>query len=370
MRILTKYVLREFLVPLNYCVLGLSMIFIVLDLFRQFDRILAARPPMTMLARYFAGYLAVYMQWLLPAALLMAGLYAMWQLARHAEITAMRASGIPFLTITAPMLWTGVVLALLSGANSEFFAPGASRVKDRILDNRFKPPPKEVLFDVPYHNYAARRAWRIARFEPQSDGYQMYNVRITTSRPSGVPESVMTVRRAEYLDGTWWFHQPSVTHYDDQGQPLTGIEDPGMNRDLVPMPQLNEAPRDFLLEVMQSEFESHNFSLRDMIRYVKARPRLPRIYKVAWRYDIYARLASPWACVVIVLLAVPAGVASGRQSVFMGVLMAISSFVAYFALTIFCMAMAKKDWISIGVGAWLPNLLFLLIGIVLFRRQK
>jgi lipopolysaccharide export LptBFGC system permease protein LptF len=195
-------------------------------------------------------------------------------------------------------------------------------------------------------------------------------VRVTQERGDGTPDMVLTAQRAAYLDGAWWFFQPFFTFYDAQGNPRIDQPDALASRALVCMPQFNETPRDFMLEVMQGERDQQNLSLRDMIRYVKARPRLPRSIKVARRYDIHHRLAAPWACVVITLFAVPAGVASGRQSVFKGVLLAVSLFLAFYAITQLCMVLARKELVPVGLAAWLPNAIFLGAGGLLFHRQR
>ncbi len=355
--------------PVTYCTAGLAMIIVILDLFRHFNRILNARPPLPVLLAYLGGHLSAYLQWFLPAALLLGGLYAMWQLARHNEITAMRAGGIPFSTITAPMLAAAAALAALSALNSEFYMPRASRERNAIVENQFQPPADKVLEDVPYHNFAERRIWRIGRWDPAAPG-RLHDVRVTRTGPDGLPEIVLTAPLAEHLDGVWWFHEPAIVFYDQAGRPRKPPEG-FAGRTLLWLPHFNEIPRDFLMEtVTQGEIEQQNLSLRDMIRYVKTRPRLPHDVKVAWRYDIHCRLAAPWSCVVITLFAIPAGVATGRQSVFSGVLMALGLFFLFFAATMLCMVAVRNGFISAPAGAWLPNILFLCAGAALFHRQR
>ena len=98
--------------------------------------------------------------------------------------------------------------------------------------------------------------------------------------------------------------------------------------------------------------------------------RLTRDVKVGWRYTIYNRFAAPLTCLVITLFAIPAGVATGRQSVFLGVVMAVALFFLYYALTLVLGIMAKKDLIPVGVGVLLPHIVFLAAGLVLFHRQR
>lgn len=372
MRILTRYMLREFLVPVFYCMVTFTMVYVVLDLFSRFDKITAAHPPFKLVLRYYAGYMAPLMPWILPASLLLAGLYAMWQLSRHSEIIAMRASGVGFGAITAPLLWAAVALALLSAINSEFFTPDAHRLARLIAKSGFRPPSGAgTLSGVPYNNYTDQRVWRIGRFDPERPD-RLMEVRVTQEGSNSVPRFVMTAERAEHLDGVWWFFEPSMAWYDENGNLDTTAPASMSRRSVMAMPDYRETPRDFVIEqVFNKDREAaETMSLRDMMRYVEARPMLTRELRLARQYDIHYRLAAPWACVVITLFAIPAGVASGRQSVFKGVLLAIALFFSFYAVAQICMAMAKKDIVPPGIGAWLPNVLFLAAGLALFARQR
>ena len=368
MRILSRYVLREFLIPVCYSFLGLTLIYLVIELFGEFDKLLQARPPVSMVLAYLFGYLSSFLQWLLPASLLMGGLYAMWQLARHSEITAMRATGIGFGTITAPMLLAAAGCSILIFLNSEFYAPEASRLANVIKENRFKPVQHGwVYLDVPYRNYAEQREWRISRLNLRNNSTG--EIKITWTDEQGEPQRVLEAERAEYLDGVWWFFSPEMTEYQERGglQHAVPVELP---YDHLSMPELDERPRDFLLEMLQNDDDRDNLSLRDMIRYVKARPQLEPKTKVGWRSAILDRLVAPWTCLIITLFAIPLGVATGRQSVFIGVFMAVGLFILYYALTLFLGVMAKKGFVPVPIGVLAPHVVFLIIGLILYYRQR
>ena len=90
MRLLTRYVLREFLLPLCYCMAGFVAIFVLFELSSSFSRMLEAKLSPSDTFMFFAGYLAPYFMYLAPAALMLATLYTMWNFCRHSEIIAMR----------------------------------------------------------------------------------------------------------------------------------------------------------------------------------------------------------------------------------------------------------------------------------------
>ena len=103
---------------------------------------------------------------------------------------------------------------------------------------------------------------------------------------------------------------------------------------------------------------------------LKTHPSLDKHEVASKRYDIHARLASPFSCLIITLFAIPAGVATGRQSVFKGVLIAVALFFGFYAVSISCMVLAKNMLLPVLIGAWLPNILFLAAGLYLFQRQR
>ncbi len=370
MRILRQYVLREFLTPVFYCLIAFTSLYVTIELFGEFDKIIPAKPPARMILRYLGGFLSKDLQWLVTPSLLLGGLYTMWQLARHSEITAMRANGISFIAITSPMLFASLFFAALIVVNSEFYAPEASRESTQIKDAEFKSYGPDVYTDVPFSNIRDHRDWQIGRFMPFTNTVE--NVKITWSGSNGKPVMTLEADTGYYLDKAWWFSNAVLKHFETSAQTdaqvLIGKED----REFIVMPSITETPRDFLLGRVQGGIieDSVNMSVGDIRRYIASRPNLAPAARTSWRYEIANRFAAPFACVVITLFAIPAGVATGRQSVFIGVVSAILMFLTFYVLTISCGVLAKKSVIPIWAGILIPNAVFLTAGLYLFWRQR
>lgn len=87
----------------------------------------------------FGHALAVVLLWLpgrvyevLPIAVLIGSLYALTVLARHSEITVLRASGLSTARLSAALLKTGLIFSLLTLLVGEFVAPPAERAAQRL----------------------------------------------------------------------------------------------------------------------------------------------------------------------------------------------------------------------------------------------
>lgn len=365
MKILTRYILREMLIPLIYCLVGFNMIFVIFDLFDNLNHLMDGRLAPWMVAAYYVCYITPYLEWIAPAALLLSVLYTMWRLSHNGEITAMRAGGIGFGRIAAPMLWVSIVIALTIALLNEFVSPVSGEWAKRLSDNRFHPPPPLIHEEVPYYNRSAMRIWLIDRIDAGNPS-KLEGVRITFEREDRSRKKEISAQAAEYLDGEWWLFYPSFRFFDQDSQLLAEAGQKFPGRSLMRLPGLVERPADFVNELRDWRF----FPLRDIRRYLQMNPGLPEQALAEKRYQFHYRIASPWAGVVITLFAIPAGVASGRQSVLKGILLALGLFFAFFALGQVCMFLGQKNLIAPWLGAWTPNAVFLGAGAIIFYRQR
>jgi len=277
----------------------------------------------------------------------------------------MRANGIGFATIVRPLLAVAVITMVLVAVLNEFYAPWASERARELKDGKFKVATNVIKENVPYYNLKAGRVWRVNRMNLARPNL-LEGVRLSFDRPDGSRHLDITCRKAEYLDGVWWLFYPQYQYFAEFNAP---IENPHPDLAMVSIcsfPEFSETPRAFLLMNKSWEY----YTTRDMLHYVANHPKLDLREKASKGYDIGARLIAPFSCLVITLFAIPAGVATGRQSVFKGVITAVSLFFAFYALAILCMILTKNLMMPATLCSLLPNLVFLATGGYLFYQQR
>ena len=72
--------------------------------------------------------------------------------------------------------------------------------------------------------------------------------------------------------------------------------------------------------------------LKVIFHYLRLHPNLPRADS-SWLFTkFHGRLAAPWTCLVVVLIAIPFGAASGRRNLFVGVAGSIFICFTYFVI--------------------------------------
>lgn len=365
MRILTRYVLREFLIPLFYCLAGFVSIYVLFELFGSFSRMMEAKISFGMAVRYFCGYLAPYFHYLVPAALMLATLYTMWCFCRHSEIIAMRANGISFLTIVRPLLAVSLVMAGVIAYVSEVYVPKNAQWAAQMKTVQFNRERVSKADNIVFRNAKGNRTWNVDEIL-DDDAKVLKNVKVSIDRPGGSRSETIVAEKAEYLDGEWWFMNAQVQHHDELGREIA-TKTPALDAmQFRCFDEFDEKPSDFMMQNRPWKFNS----VRDRLRYLKTHPELVDSARKECLYDIWEQIMAPWACLVITLFAIPAGIASGRQSVFRGILGALGMFFSFYGVTIGCMIVAKNGVFNPVFWAVLPDVLFLFLGIRAFRRQR
>ena len=369
MKILSRYILREFCVPLFYCLTGFISIYVLFELFGSFSKLMSAKPGLAAAAAYLAGYFAPYFQWMAPACLMLATLYTMWRFCRNSEIVAMRASGIGFFTIVKPLLAMSVLMACVVAWVNESYVPRRSSWAKQFKDAKFNVAETAEGRGLFFVNEKAGRRWQ-ADMPRSRSARALENVRVTVRDPearldlSMRRERRISSARAVFKGGQWYFFAPRVVWYEN------GVETPDatipQDAGLWCFPEFDERPE----ELVRENCEWAYMSTRDRLGYLGTHANLEEDTRRRYRYDVWAQAVAPLACLVITLFAIPMGIATGRQSVSKGIIGALAMFFMFYGLTILCMVLAARGWLAPFPAAVLPDLLFLALGVRLFWKNR
>jgi len=357
MRLLDRYLLRELLVPLGFCLGGFFIFWVSFDLFSELDDFQEAGVSAANIARYYLLQSPSFLRIVLPMGLLLAMLYTLTRHARHNEITAMRAAGISLWRLSLPYLAVGLVASGGLFVLNERFAPEWAEKAERI--RRADSGTGRFAFQLGFVNARDGRRWMIGRYDLLTG--EMHQPQVHWYADDGRLHSLYA-ERAIHTNGHWRFFD--VREYLDAGagsrvlQPL-----PATNQ--VDMTLFQEAPEQIRSEVWISKRLSHlagtkeaDVPLSVLLNYLRLHPDPGPDVSPWLRTMLHARLASPWTCLVVVLIAVPFAGASGRKNMFVGVASSIGICFAFFVLEQFGIALGSGGHLPPWLAAWLPNVLF------------
>ena len=376
MRLLDRYLFRELLMPLAVCLIGIQAFVVVFTVFTDAQKIQDAKLHFLETIEYATASAMDFIPIVLPIALLLALLITLTYYARYNEITAMRAAGMSLWRICAPYFVVGLAASVLLFALNEFLVPRSTAWADQILQ-RYVPNPDDSAVQNEhrgsYFNARARRTWYYTEYHAKTA--EMIGPNVGWFLPDGSWRE-LTADRAIHTNGVWTFFS-NVTEREQASQ--TAPEIPLLVTNALAMPQFQETPRDIARDIRFGKYErlnsrKLNIPLAELWGFLKAHSGehsdLSPARASFWRTKFDGRLAEPWTCLVVVLIAIPFGAASGRRNLFFGVTGSIFLCFGFFVIQQFSLAFGSGGYLPAWLAAWLPNLIFAGMGLWLTARVR
>jgi lipopolysaccharide export system permease protein len=368
MRLLDRYLLREFLVPLGYCLVGFLILWVAADFFNELNNLQEMR--LGNIVKYYVFMLPSFLPVALPVALLLALLYALTNHARHNEITAVRAAGVSLWRICLPYSGVGMLTGVILFLMNEYCAPGAAEKAEQIMDRKAASGDRQVYANLAFFNAQDQRFWRIGTYNQRTG--EMIRPHVVWELPGGLKRTFYA-EQAVRSNGVWVFYQ--VREF--RQSPTNELQVPLPSAPVMALPEFTETP-----EMIKSEISINgqfgrkrgtyqaDISLGEIRDYLRLHPKPERGIRNWLQTKMHGRFAAAFTCLVVVLIAVPFAAASGRRNVFVGVAASITIFFTYFLLLQLGFAFGQVGRVPPWLGAWLPNIVFGLAGLWMTMKAR
>lgn len=138
MRIINRYVCREFLKFFSLGLAACVALYVLLELFDRIDEFIERQVYWHDAVLYLASRLPTILYQLIPVAFLLASVSTFSTFNRHHEITALRASGIPPRRLVRPLMLIGVLGCLTMLAAQAYLVPYANQTTRVIWRTRIR----------------------------------------------------------------------------------------------------------------------------------------------------------------------------------------------------------------------------------------
>lgn len=355
MKTIDRYITSQFIKVWLVCVLGAPLLFIIIRLTDDLDTYLSRG---LTAGEVFLAYVYEFpyqMALSFPVASLFGAVFTIAVMSRHFEITAAKASGISFYRIMAPILVLGAVLSLVALALGEV-VPITNRLRAETLGE---------------HGRSGRTAR--SQFVYGADGGRAYTIRrlsVAENRIEGIlidregtgpryPTYRLYAPRAVWEDGAWRLQKGVLHLYPERDRIVTFGFDTLIQRDF------SETPDELLAEPKDPE----EMNYQELGRFIQSIQRSGGDVR-ALVVERMLKIAFPFSCVIIVLFGAPLGMSTGRRGPAVGVGVALATVLIYLIMVRIAQGMGAGGLLPPWLAAWLPNLTFLALGLVLLARTR
>ena len=355
MRLLDRYVIRNFVQVYFYCIAGFVSIWLIFDVSDNISSFIDNHIPLSLVARYYATQLPQVFIILLPVSLLLSLLFALGRMSRANEIVSMLTAGVSLPRVLMPLIGIGLFTVAASMALNYSLAPHAELARKAFISEAQSRPGRYIQGQI-FRNRTDSRTWFIQNFLPRGSVFN--NVQVLQQDANDNIVTNYIASRASFRPDTktWDLNNVRVVHYDHAGNILDEQFYPSLK-----IEHWSETPFRLGSANEHAEF----LSLPELREYLSFNADFPHTLLAPFRTHLQYRLALPWTCFVVVCLAAPLGIGYSRRGVLSSVAAAvILVFTMNFLVHLF-LALGEGDRVPAWIAAWAPNILFTAIGLYL-----
>jgi len=351
--VLSRYLLRQFFAFFVPILAGFIMLSVIVDLFDRLDIFLRYDATVSATIRYFLFKIPRMVSEITPAAVITAILLSTGLLARHCEITALRASGVSLTQFAMPLIGAALLISLIILVWNETVVPYCARQYQYVKNVEIrKRSVRGILSDREIWYHGQDGFYSIGHVDKEQKA--IFGLAIYKLDEKFHLQSVVEVPAARWVEEGWEIEAAVEHRLAESGTAAATVA----LKDFV----IPESLDDFL-EVRREPDELSFLLLRDWIA------SLTRKGIDASRYlvELHLKLALPFASLVLGLVGIPIG-GRVRQHPSLAAIVGLGIVVgfAYWVVLALSNSLGLSGALPPIVAAWSANVLFALVGLALF----
>mgnify|MGYP002856436067 FL=1 len=346
------YIMKKFLGTFFFAILVLLAIVIVFDINEKLDAMLTA-PLKETVFKYFLNFLPYFANQFAPLFVFITVIFFTSKLADHSEIIAMMSSGISFKRLMVPYLVSAAIIAAGTLVLALYVIPPAN-VKRIEYTNRWVKNKRVDFGD----NIQLQVKPGVMAYISRYDNTTKRGFRFTMEEFDGNRlVSRITANNVVYDTlGRWKLNEYSVRKFDGLKETLSR----GTSIDTM----LDVEPRDFLISKNDQEMLTSP-ELRHYINKQKARG-VANLQQFELEYEKRFAMTAAAFILTVIGLSLSSRKVRGGMGVNIGIGLLLSfSYILFMTVT---QTFALSGYTSPRLAMWIPNIIYTIIAIFLYRR--
>ncbi|MBI4721971.1 MAG: LptF/LptG family permease [Candidatus Stahlbacteria bacterium] len=358
MKIADRYIMKEFVRGLFISLVGLLVIYIIVDVFEQISKFVDNGVSVYVIMQYYIYQIPwIIGTTLSPIACMLGCFISIGTLSRHFELAAFRFSGASAYRLSLPIFGIGIVFSVLVLVVNETLSPLLSQKKIELESERINKRPKVSI--VPsrniYYTGEDNKFYHIKYIDPRQgviQGLTIYEFGVDYSikRRSDAVRAVWDGRDWTLIKGSIKVFNPDAFAEMTFDSLVLGLK---------------EAPLDLVKEV-KSPLGMGFFEFR---RYINKMQRGGEDVNKEL-VDLWTRLSFPFMNLIVLLLGFPLASRVRNTGFIIGFAIALFVSFLYWGFMQLAKAFGHSGLLSPAVASIMPNLIFFVGAAVLIWRFR
>lgn len=355
MKLLDRYISRNFLQAYVYCIAGFISIWLIFDISDNISTFIDQHIGFVRGAQYYLTQVPQILVILLPVSLLLALLFSLGRMSRANEIVSMLTAGVSIPRVLLPLILMGFLTVGATMALNYQLAPHADSARKTFLSSERLHRETQIEGQI-FRNRTDARTWFIQSFRLHHNVFNNVQV-LQQDANDNIVTSYLAARAVyEPEKKTWDLESVKIINYDATGNILKEEIRPSLS-----IPNWSETP----FRLSSANVRAEYLSVPELREYLHYNSDFPATLLAPFKTHLQYRLALPWTCLVVVFIAAPLGIGFSRRGVLSSVAASLILVFAMNFLTHLFLALGEGYRISSWVAAWTPNIIFAVIGLYL-----
>ncbi|MDH4222074.1 MAG: LPS export ABC transporter permease LptG [candidate division Zixibacteria bacterium] len=361
MKILDRYLLKQFLSVLLFALLSFWIIFLIVDLVEHIDTFIDRKATISSVVRYYLFYSPYIVVLISPVAMLLSSLFSTGLLSRQNELLAMKSSGISLQRILFPIMLLALFISSLVMLSGNLLIPytNQQRLKIRYQEIEKKTRALQVSYGDIYLQTENDQIIYLNLYNDEKK--EGSGVLFQTFKDNRIREEI----RAEkilwqgngwvFLKGIQRIFSDSSSVQDERYLPFERI----LRLDLKLKPEI----------LTRKQKTPEEMSYQELKNYVKLKQKTGQDAALE-KTDLYMKLSFPLANIIIVLFGCTLATRPRRSGLALSFAISLGISFLYYTFLRVGQSFGYSHRLPPLLAAWIANLVFGLVGIVLLFKAK
>ncbi len=360
MRILDRYIVKQFFQIFLFGILAFMGIFVILDLMENLDNFLDKNVPTDIILQYYIYFIPEIVRLIMPVAVLLGALFTVGRMSSQNELAAMKASGVSMYRYMMPFIFSAFLVSLFGIYFGGYIVPSANKAKTSIDreylkrgiihagSNIYFQDSRNRIVTIGYYDVSRLTANRVSiqEFDPEDITRMLYRFDI----------SQMVY---DTTNSNWTLKKGIKREFNGNSERLVDI-------DTLTISYLNFTP-DEVLKKQQIAEEMTLTELKDLADSQLRSGNDPRRALI----DFHTRIAFPFSSFVVILFGIPLSANKRKGGLAIQFITNVLITFLYLVMMNIVNAAGKNGVLNPILTAWLVNIIFFILASVniLFARK-
>jgi lipopolysaccharide export system permease protein len=359
LKILDRYLIKQFLQTIFFGIIALILIFVVIDMMENLDDFIDGNVPLDVILHYYLVFTPEIIRLITPIAVLFGALFTAGKMANLSELTAVKASGVSLFRFMLPFILTTFLISGISVAFSGYIVPMANKTKVFIEMEYLKRGMSFSGSNIFFQDTRTRIV-SISYFDNLSN--VAFNVSVQEFNPNDLTQlrSRFDAKRIVYdtVKNVWSARDVVSRSFGDVKQSADYYKD-------YDMWDVNFTPQDLLTKGQKPEEMNFN----ELRAYIDAQQKAGNS-AVNTLIEYHSRFAFAAASLIVILFGLPLSANKRRGGLAVQVGINILLAFLYLVFMKISQAFGKNGAIDPVLTAWLANILFLTAALINLPRLR